>query len=521
MWAGSHQPWVREWFITGAFLLSPWVLIAIAAWGATAFGARLLTRFIPRRIRGGTWAERSAFAASWSAFGRSWPRSVGRLVYGGQVAAWLTAMMFAPDVGCWTSALAAAIFWRRKNPFHGFTWFVIVAGLSGFLVLPSAHGEIPAWLIAPASTVGLALLVRGWRLSTRPDHSDENARSAFRAWIRVAGTAAAFVMAYQYVLMVMETPGPPGRVLLNRPPTSIAYRSLAETWFYDLAVDEDRDRLYFTSKVIRRVGVLDLATQRTTWSKTLVDGPERIAVQNDGGVTTYLKPDYPLSMTFDGDTMDVRRRCSLGYFVDITAYWEPGRLAAVEESHPGRLHVIDTENCSAELHRFELSTPYAARCAPSRRECYVTSWWYGSELGRLRDDGNSVTMTYDALGLGPMSMGLDIDAAESTLYVARPSAGTIDVIDLKSFKRTRRMAAPLFVRAVALADEHHAIVATSFFSGETWVMDAATGSVISSFRVGFGVRDVEWNARRQTFYFASRQGIVAAAWDDVVGHGVE
>ncbi len=427
------------------------------------------------------------------------------------------AILAVPFVG----AAQAVSRWRRRSSdkFEATIWMATAAAFCG---LATVYLFVLLWKTAIAQLVAgaLALMIAYLRWRRR---TSGHARSVtlLGASFFVMTVVSLFCLA-GFLQLSSKDVTPLGKVLFS----ADTLRAMTRTAdgapgragrFYDLKTDAAAHRLYFSDRVANRVGAIDLESGKVTLSPDLGRGPEQLVLVNERSeLVTYLKGGFgtEATMVLDPTTLVPRRRCAIGDFVDLAASPAAGVLAGVKEYRPYFFRV-EPDKCHEAATRIGTMAPYQVLCARRAPRCYVSGWITSRTLSAvdLAPDGSPTA--WRGLALGAFSIGMALDEERGLLYVSRPFAGCVDVVDTGRWRRIGRIPAPTMVRAIAIAPELDIIFLPTYFEGVVEVRRLSTGQPLDRFRVGKFVREIIWDQDLRTLFIASADAICAIKADEL------
>jgi formylglycine-generating enzyme required for sulfatase activity len=287
--------------------------------------------------------------------------------------------------------------------------------------------------------------------------------------------------------------------------------------FYDLKTDAATHVLFFSDSAEQRVGAIDLVSKKVTLSPGLGDAPEQLILTEERReLVTYVKGKLgiKITMVFDPITLRTRIHCGVGNFVDLAATPIAGVLAGVKEYRP-YFYRMEPDKCLESKTHIGTAIPYQVLCARRSPRCYVSGWYASRTLTAidLAPDGSPAAQ--HELVLGAFSTSMALDEERGLLYVSRPFAGGVDVVDTRQLRRVRRIPAPTMVRAIAIAPELDLLFLPTYFDSVVEVRQLSTGKYLGQFPVGKYVREIVWDPDLRTLFIASSETIFTASVEDL------
>ncbi|MCC6157978.1 MAG: hypothetical protein IT350_07980 [Deltaproteobacteria bacterium] len=290
---------------------------------------------------------------------------------------------------------------------------------------------------------------------------------------------------------------------------------------YDIKLMADGRTLLFCDKFGRRIGRLDLETGTIQWSERLDMLPERLLVDESAGrVIAFLKEPLPIrpaaTAEFDLESLSRIRACPMGRWVDIAPSGRTGRFVAIQEM-VGKIYEMDMESCG--IHDVGIGTmlPYDLTMSDANQHYFVSGWFYSSILSRVDRYPHGAIGEARAAWLGPFSLGMASDDPQRSLFVARPTAWAIDVMDMDTLTRRRRLPALPWIRAVASAPEVGLLFTANFFSGQVIALDSRSGDLVATWQgPEKEARTMVWDAGHRRLYVTGRSEIVRCELDPVI-----
>ncbi|MDP8222560.1 MAG: hypothetical protein P9L99_04315 [Candidatus Lernaella stagnicola] len=287
------------------------------------------------------------------------------------------------------------------------------------------------------------------------------------------------------------------------------YRQLPR--LYDIKIDAANRLLFFSEKNARLIGRINLDDGSYRLSPQYPEHPEQIALVDDGRtVASYFrlweKEKHELIL-FDAKSLAVKKRCSFVDWVDLAATPYPGFLAGIRERPEPEFSWINLERCEREVWPTDTSWPFQVLCAASGGRCYVSGWILSHFLTEVTIGEGPRPVGNRHVGLGAFALGMALDEAGRRLYVTRPLAGSVDIVDTYSLRRVGRLPSPPMVRALAVAPEHDLIFLPVYYDGIVYVKRLSDGRTLGRFRVGHMVREVIWSPEAGGLFLLSERTV--------------
>lgn len=380
---------------------------------------------------------------------------------------------------------------------------VVAAALP--LVTTSVEADVLFWLGVVALTARAA-----WRWSRGRLWVFRPADVPGDAFLMMLATAVLCVAGHVY-----QGNFPPDDFALAHAVFDPGHDGAATHKLYDVKPSVDGPYAFFSdSRPANRVGRIDLTTAKVTLSPPLPDGLEQIVAGRDriyggywdGGIISLS----PETLRREGD-------CRLDpALIDLAPTFLPGYLAVLHEFVP-QLALVATGTCAVSRVSLPTPAPYQTLCNPKDRACYVSGWMHSSLLAAvaLSDDGAAIGVR--GLRLGPFATGMALDDVGGRLFVTRPLAGAVDVVDLSALRRMKRCRTAPMVRAVAFAPTLNVLIAPEYFSGKVHLIDATSGKHVGGFRLGSQIREVVWDAKSEALLALDRERLYRFSIADLAG----
>jgi len=280
---------------------------------------------------------------------------------------------------------------------------------------------------------------------------------------------------------------------------------------YDMKIDDNSRLLYFSESKKGRIGRINLVTGDTRLSSPDFGGAEQLVLADDNKhIATYLKKNDRKTLLIDAESLQSIWNCpNIGGYMDLTATPFNRILAGVQELEP-QLFWISIHDCKEDFIYLKTLFPYQVLCSEKFMACYVSGWFSSMTMTKVELNPISKRPSKaQGLFLGPFSIGMTMDERSGKLYVSRPLAGCIDVIDLSSFHRIHRIQCVPMVRAVAYSPEYDLLFLPEYFTGKVEVRKASNGRKILEFQVGPHVREIVWDSMLETLFIADLSNIYA------------
>ncbi len=283
---------------------------------------------------------------------------------------------------------------------------------------------------------------------------------------------------------------------------------------YDIKLAQGGRVVFFCDKFGRRVGRLDLDSGEIRWSERLELLPERLQVdESRGRVTAFLKEPLPqrpgLMAEFDLATLARIRTCPMGRWVDFAPSLEPGRFVAIQEM-VGKIYEMDMETCRTQGVGIDTRLPYGLALVDAGRRYFVSGWFYSSVLSIVERYPRGELGEARSVWIGPFSLGMATDDETRALFVARPTAWAIDVIDQDTLTRRSRIPALPWIRTLAAAPEIGLVFTANFFTGQVVALRTDTGEVVATWQGPVKeARTMLWDPDRRRLFVTGRTEIVS------------
>jgi hypothetical protein len=275
--------------------------------------------------------------------------------------------------------------------------------------------------------------------------------------------------------------------------------------FYDVK-NVGEETCFTDSRPANRVLCLDAAGLRVTRSPALTDGLEQLAPQPGsdvllagswGGAVTVLNP----------STLEALKTCpTRPGLIDLAAAPGAGRAVYLREFVPAAWF-IDTADCRTEPLQLPTRAPYQALCPPAANRCFVSGWMHASALSLIELNPDGKPSGVRPVKIGPFAAGMAYDESGARLFVTRPLAAAIDVLDGKTGRRLARLSTAPLVRDIAYIPELDALAAPEYFSGKTRLLAASDGRRLAEFRLGDQVREISWDGTGGALLAVDRQAV--------------
>ena len=275
---------------------------------------------------------------------------------------------------------------------------------------------------------------------------------------------------------------------------------------YDFKIDSRNKLLYFSDKGDPgAVGKVDLTSGITYLSKRIFYGLEQLVLSEDSKyVYAYNKIGESVVPEIDTTTLEPIRLCKAEgsvTFIDMAATPFPEYLVAIKEYEP-RVFWLNKKTCEMKILLTHTWDPYQVICHDKQLKCYISGWFYSATLSEISIFPNRVPENSRHRLLGPFSIGMALDRDNNKLYISRPLVGCIDVIDVITFKRIRRIPCAPMVRAVACAPNLDLLFLPTYFEGVLYIHSISTGKKLGQLHVGKYVREIVWDEVLETLFIS-------------------
>lgn len=211
-------------------------------------------------------------------------------------------------------------------------------------------------------------------------------------------------------------------------------------------------------------------------------GPQRLAVDT---LTNHM---YIANFSAEHDRAVTRLAGMEAHHFDLPDCRGPIDIAMIPEQRrllvacefSGTVHMVQIDEKRVETVWRLPRLPYSLAVDEIRNLVYVTGEILSGRVTKI-DLGRGKPVRSRSLGM--VAWGAAVDPATGNLYVAKPIAGEILVLDLdlRCLKRIKTQSAP---RDLALDSERRLLLAGHYFAGTLGVIDLNTNKMIDALRVG-------------------------------------
>ncbi|MDP8257337.1 MAG: hypothetical protein P9M14_16445 [Candidatus Alcyoniella australis] len=361
----------------------------------------------------------------------------------------------------------------------------------------------------------------------------------------VALLAISGVVGIHFKLQPSHPPSPQLNVLYG-PLDPLFKRHLAHQLF-DMKSDAGNNVLYFTDKFAGEIGRIDLSSGSVKLSNPKYHGVEQLVLRDNGDrLAIFTKEPFSL-FVLSAESLDEEKQCCVplpeqdaiwgfqdiaavvnGYsvllgFNDLAAVGSEPYMAATVEFHMpslGRrnnLYWVRHDSCAfqpADLQR-NIDCPYQTLCSERHGICFVSGMFFSSRLLSFSYDSKMYPTDSKTLFIGPFALGMALDETSGLLFVARPMSWSVDVIDIPTFSRIRRIPTHPMVRAIACAPQLDMLFCSSYFSGKIQVIQISTGEPLFELMVGPHVRETIWDSELETLFLLDEEHIYSVSGVDL------
>lgn len=194
-------------------------------------------------------------------------------------------------------------------------------------------------------------------------------------------------------------------------------------------------RLYVST--IKRMGCIDLRTERMLWSHAYPGGCDRMAIAPDGSILYVPSLEGPHWTVVDGATGEVITRVVLNSGAHNTCYGANGRRAYLAGLKSPLLAVVDTKTHEVVRRIGPFSAPIRPFTIDGRQErCYVNvNELLGFEIGDLKTGKKLERVEVSGFRLGPVkrhgcpSHGIGLTPDEREIWVSDGHNERVHVFD--------------------------------------------------------------------------------------------
>jgi len=285
---------------------------------------------------------------------------------------------------------------------------------------------------------------------------------------------------------------------------------------YNIVIDSYRRRLFFSEKTSYQIGRIELDSGDTTLSEPVYRGTEKLVLMEEGNsIVTNLQLDRLITAKADANTLQLVQECSdLGGYIDLAQTPFSQYVAAVKEYEP-RFFWLQFPECKETVF-YIFNSPYKTICSPKFMTCYISGWFFSYLLTEIKLTQEGYPNIARSLFLGPFSLEMALDESHGRLYVTRPLAGYIDVVDISSFRRIRRIPCAPMIRAIACAPDLGIIFISEYYTGIFHIMDLQTGQDIATFSIANRARQMVWDNELQCLFIGAKKRIYSLSKQDLI-----
>lgn len=293
--------------------------------------------------------------------------------------------------------------------------------------------------------------------------------------------------------------------------------------FYELLAPLDKDRIFFTDKV--QIGAI-----RIDQDAVQISGEYQFGLDTFGylkRLNSFVVDDANNEKLYlvDADTLQITKSCAgLGDYNSIVGGSATSLIYAIR-GHAGRikdrmvgsgqLFIVDMENCRSSVLEIPTVTPHVIVCSTSRNDCYVSGRWGADKITELKLDDAGMVAGVRSADIGPFALDMALDEQNLRLFITRPLAAMVDIVDLKEFQKIRQIPVSPFSRAIAYSPELDLLFTAEYIFGTLYIVRVADGRILSRVRLGDHIRDAIWDASRGVLLVAGSSRIYMARKEDL------
>ena len=296
------------------------------------------------------------------------------------------------------------------------------------------------------------------------------------------------------------------------------YHEVQLAKIYDLKINSQKERLYFNHREHGVIGYINLITNEYKLSDKYFPGSEQLAIiESEKLIATNSRSLQMGIVIYDISTLKRVKHILTNNdedFIDIIKSPFGPYLIGIENM-VSKVIFIDYKNSQTTRHPIPTLFPYQVVCSTRFRSCFVDGWMSSGTLSKVSIGYYDDVISTQKLFIGPFATGMVIDDEHEKLFVSRPLASCVEVIDMKSLKKIGRIRTGPMVRAIDGAFELDMLFLPEYYSGKVNVHQISTGKKIASFYTGGRVREILWDKQLAKLFIASAETIYSLSKEDL------
>lgn len=303
-------------------------------------------------------------------------------------------------------------------------------------------------------------------------------------------------------------------------PNNTIWFSIKNHLIHDFVITRDKKYIFFSEKKAGIIGRITLESGKITFSKPYYYGAERIAIDNnDNNFATFTKLGKSIAILSNIDSMEPIIICDkynyYGSFNYIIYNKKLDKYLATRENQHS-LCFFEYKNCKQKNLTLKTFMPVSVICAEELDKCYVSGWFYSNTLSEVKIGKNGLPESVRGLFLGPFSWDMALDEVGKKLYIVRPLIGCIDVVDISSFRRIKRIPSASMTREIAVAPELDLLFIAEYLTGTIHIHNISSGKELAHLQVGRYIRKMIWDKDLQTLFISDLELIYSVSKADLL-----